>query len=223
MGPEPKQGSNSSPPITAQGEIDGDSIDPRVKRAIPLKLIEFFKRTKKRVLQHVLRHPRRSRSVAGPLGTACPGSGRPRRRTPRSDPRDTLSRGCGRQGTGDITLASTFEVGRIGSRKGNGRIVRVAPPADRGGRYGMPASIKFILTAGDPPRESLPTKSESGIAFGRANEQVGRKGQVVHPGCVMRKCMRVNSSARATQVAAAAVQTAAVYIGLTPVYDDDHQ
>ncbi len=45
--------SNSPPPVTAQGKVDGNSIDPRIERALPLKLIEFLECANERVLQDV--------------------------------------------------------------------------------------------------------------------------------------------------------------------------
>ena len=53
------------------------------------------------------------------------------------------------------------------------------------------------------------------------NRSFGRN-RLFTPDMLRGNAVRVNSSARATQVVAAAVQTAAVYIGLTPIYDDDH-
>jgi hypothetical protein len=46
-------GSNAPTPVTTQGQVDSNSIDPRVERAISLKLIKFLECANKRVLQDV--------------------------------------------------------------------------------------------------------------------------------------------------------------------------
>ena len=47
------EGSQSPPPIAAQGQVDGNSIDPGIERAISLKLIEFLECANERILQNI--------------------------------------------------------------------------------------------------------------------------------------------------------------------------
>jgi hypothetical protein len=46
--------SNAPSTVTGEGQVDGNSINPRIERAIPVKLIEFFEGANKGVLQDVL-------------------------------------------------------------------------------------------------------------------------------------------------------------------------
>ena len=47
------RGSHAPPPVTGEGQVDRNSIDPRIEGAISLKLIEFLECANKRVLQDV--------------------------------------------------------------------------------------------------------------------------------------------------------------------------
>jgi len=45
---------NAPPPVSTKREIDRDSINPGVKRAFSVKLIQLFKRANERILQDIL-------------------------------------------------------------------------------------------------------------------------------------------------------------------------
>jgi len=78
-----KRRANSPSPMPTEREIDRNSIDPGVKRALPVKLIELFKRANERVLQDVFGVLRRADQpqdcwvqpvlVAPDQGTECLG------------------------------------------------------------------------------------------------------------------------------------------------------